>query len=132
MSLTHDLSSVAAPKLTIDGETVSSARSDRGHQPGYRAGLRRGARRRGRRARPRGRRCAAGRRGVAGGYRWSSGRTMCGSIVAVIRAHIDELALLVTLEQGKPLGRATGEINSGLGLLRAVRVDGAAGRGGPR
>jgi acyl-CoA reductase-like NAD-dependent aldehyde dehydrogenase len=37
-----------------------------------------------------------------------------GQLVEVIREHIDELALLVTLEQGKPVSRARGEINSGL------------------
>jgi acyl-CoA reductase-like NAD-dependent aldehyde dehydrogenase len=35
-------------------------------------------------------------------------------LVAVIREHLGELALLLTLEQGKPLGRASGEIESGL------------------
>jgi acyl-CoA reductase-like NAD-dependent aldehyde dehydrogenase len=34
--------------------------------------------------------------------------------VAVIREHIDELAQLLTLEQGKPVAKARGEINSGL------------------
>lgn len=36
------------------------------------------------------------------------------AMVAVLRDHIDELAPLITLEQGKPLGRARGEIESGL------------------
>jgi acyl-CoA reductase-like NAD-dependent aldehyde dehydrogenase len=35
-------------------------------------------------------------------------------LIAVIRDHIDELALLLTLEQGKPVSRAKGEISSGL------------------
>src|SRR5437879_4372995 len=35
-------------------------------------------------------------------------------LVAVIRDHIDELAMLLTLEQGKPLAKARGEIESGL------------------
>ncbi len=35
-------------------------------------------------------------------------------LVAVLRVHLGELALLLTLEQGKPLGRASGEIESGL------------------
>jgi len=36
------------------------------------------------------------------------------AMVAVLREHLDELAPLITLEQGKPLGRARGEIESGL------------------
>jgi acyl-CoA reductase-like NAD-dependent aldehyde dehydrogenase len=36
------------------------------------------------------------------------------ALVEHIRAHIDELARLVTLEQGKPLAKAAGEIESGL------------------
>ena len=43
------------------------------------------------------------------------------SLVAVVREHVDELAMLVTLEQGKPLANARGEINSGLAVLRAIR-----------
>ncbi len=35
-------------------------------------------------------------------------------LVAVVREDIDELARLLTLEQGKPLAKARGEINSGL------------------
>jgi len=35
-------------------------------------------------------------------------------LVAAIREHLGELALLLTLEQGKPLARARGEIESGL------------------
>ena len=53
-------------------------------------------------------------------------------LVAVIRAHIDELALLVTLEQGKPLGRAKGEINSGLAYCERYASMVLAGRSGPR
>jgi len=34
--------------------------------------------------------------------------------VDVVRDHLDELALLVTLEQGKPLAKASGEIQAGL------------------
>lgn len=36
------------------------------------------------------------------------------ALVDHLRAHIDELAHLVTLEQGKPLAKAAGEIESGL------------------
>ena len=36
------------------------------------------------------------------------------ALVATVRAHLDELALLLTREQGKPVGRARGEIESGL------------------
>jgi acyl-CoA reductase-like NAD-dependent aldehyde dehydrogenase len=35
-------------------------------------------------------------------------------LVAVIREYLEELALLLTLEQGKPLAKARGEIESGL------------------
>jgi len=35
-------------------------------------------------------------------------------LVALVREHLDELALLLTLEQGKPLAKARGEIESGL------------------
>lgn len=35
-------------------------------------------------------------------------------LVTVVREHIDELALLLTLEQGKPVAKARGEIESGL------------------
>jgi len=38
---------------------------------------------------------------------------------AVIRENIDELARLLTLEQGKPLARARGEIGSGLAYVEA-------------
>jgi acyl-CoA reductase-like NAD-dependent aldehyde dehydrogenase len=38
---------------------------------------------------------------------------------AVIREHIDELARLLTLEQGKPLSRARGEIGSGLAYVES-------------
>ncbi|PBC35852.1 aldehyde dehydrogenase [Rhodococcus sp. ACPA4] len=45
-------------------------------------------------------------------------------VVEVIRANIDELAMLVTLEQGKPLAKAAGEIDSGLrGLTRYASTD---------
>jgi len=45
-------------------------------------------------------------------------------VVEVIRANIDELAMLVTLEQGKPLAKAAGEIDSGLrGLARYASTD---------
>jgi len=39
------------------------------------------------------------------------------ALVDHLRAHIDELARLVTLEQGKPLAKAAGEIESGLRSL---------------
>jgi acyl-CoA reductase-like NAD-dependent aldehyde dehydrogenase len=113
MSLTHDLSSVAAPKLTIDGETATSPGQIQVINPATAqvfvtvpdagaAELDRAA-------------GAAQRAGVA----WRAlplehRQDYLRALVAVIRAHIDELALLVTLEQGKPLGRAKGEINSGL------------------
>lgn len=35
-------------------------------------------------------------------------------IAVVLREHLDELALLITLEQGKPLAKSRGEIDSGL------------------
>ena len=38
---------------------------------------------------------------------------------AVVAAHIDELARLLTLEQGKPLARARSEIQSGLAYVEA-------------
>lgn len=45
-------------------------------------------------------------------------------VVEVIRTNIDELAMLVTLEQGKPLAKAAGEIDSGLrGLARYASTD---------
>ena len=113
MSLTHDLSSVAAPKLTIDGETASSPGQIEVINPATAqvfvavpdAGAPSST------ARP----ALRGGRGVA----WRAvpleqRQDYLRELVAVIRAHIDELALLVTLEQGKPLGRAKGEINSGL------------------
>lgn len=40
-------------------------------------------------------------------------------VVATLREHLDELVPLVTLEQGKPLGRARGEIESGLRFCEA-------------
>ena len=40
-------------------------------------------------------------------------------LVEVVRQHIDELALLLTLEQGKPLAKARGEIESGLRYCEA-------------
>jgi acyl-CoA reductase-like NAD-dependent aldehyde dehydrogenase len=39
--------------------------------------------------------------------------------VAVVRDHLGELAQLLTLEQGKPLARAAGEIQSGLSYVEA-------------
>lgn len=39
------------------------------------------------------------------------------ALVDKVREHIDELARLVTLEQGKPLDKAAGEIDSGLRAL---------------
>jgi acyl-CoA reductase-like NAD-dependent aldehyde dehydrogenase len=41
------------------------------------------------------------------------------ALAAVVRDHIDELARLLTLEQGKPLGRAAGEIRSGLSYVES-------------
>lgn len=41
------------------------------------------------------------------------------SYAAVIRENIDELARLLTLEQGKPVGRAAGEIRSGLAYIES-------------
>lgn len=41
-------------------------------------------------------------------------RAVLRSIAAVIREHIDELALLLTAEQGKPLDAARGELRSAL------------------
>ncbi|MEV6594546.1 aldehyde dehydrogenase family protein [Streptomyces acidicola] len=41
-------------------------------------------------------------------------RAVLRSIAAVIREHIDELALLLTAEQGKPLDAARGELHSAL------------------
>ena len=113
MSLTHDLSSVAAPKLTIDGETASSPGQIEVINPAtaqvFVAVPDAGAAELDRAA------GAARRAGVA----WravplAQRQDYLRELIAVIRAHIDELALLVTLEQGKPLGRAKGEINSGL------------------
>jgi acyl-CoA reductase-like NAD-dependent aldehyde dehydrogenase len=40
-------------------------------------------------------------------------------LAAVVRDNISELARLLTLEQGKPLARATGEIQSGLAYVEA-------------
>ncbi|SHK09678.1 Acyl-CoA reductase [Pseudonocardia thermophila] len=40
-------------------------------------------------------------------------------VVAILRNHLDELASLVTAEQGKPLGRARSEIESGLRYCEA-------------
>ncbi|MGD0685584.1 MAG: aldehyde dehydrogenase family protein [Streptosporangiaceae bacterium] len=113
MSATYDLSAVAAPGLTIDGETVSSpgrievinpataevfiAVPDAGAAELDRA-------------------TGAARR-AAGAWRATplAQRQDCLlRLVAVIREHLDELALLVTLEQGKPLANARGEITSGL------------------
>ncbi|KXX54818.1 non-phosphorylative glyceraldehyde 3-phosphate dehydrogenase TadD [Rhodococcus sp. LB1] len=46
------------------------------------------------------------------------------NVVELIRTNIDELAMLVTLEQGKPLAKAAGEIDSGLrGLSRYASTD---------
>ncbi|WP_319446945.1 MULTISPECIES: non-phosphorylative glyceraldehyde 3-phosphate dehydrogenase TadD [unclassified Mycobacterium] len=46
------------------------------------------------------------------------------ALVEHVRANIDELARLVTLEQGKPLAKAAGEIDSGLrGLERYASWD---------
>lgn len=45
-------------------------------------------------------------------------------LAGVVRDHAGELARLLTLEQGKPLARATGEIESGLSYMEAfARMD---------
>ncbi|MGD9530215.1 aldehyde dehydrogenase family protein [Pseudonocardia sp.] len=41
------------------------------------------------------------------------------AFAAVVRENVDELARLLTLEQGKPLSRARGEIGSGLAYVEA-------------
>jgi acyl-CoA reductase-like NAD-dependent aldehyde dehydrogenase len=113
MSLTYDLSGAAAPRLTIDGETASAPRRIEVINPAtaqvFAAVPDAGAAELDRAA-------AAARRA---GITWQAlplneRQDYLRKLVEVIREHIDELALLVTLEQGKPLGRAKGEINSGL------------------
>ena len=53
-------------------------------------------------------------------------------LVAVIRAHIDELGPAGDPRAGQAVGQGEGGDQLRTGLLRAVRVDGASGRGGPR
>lgn len=51
---------------------------------------------------------------------------LVASISDVVRAHLDELALLVTTEQGKPIGNARGEIGAALrqvDFLTGVTLD---------
>ncbi|WP_182378906.1 aldehyde dehydrogenase family protein [Nocardioides sp. WS12] len=64
---------------------------------------------------------AAARRAFTGWSKTSlQGRQMAVQrMVAVIRENLDELSLLVTLEQGKPLAKARGEIESGLRYCEA-------------
>ena len=50
-----------------------------------------------------------GRAGITGRHcRLQERQGYVRKLVEVIREHIDELALLVTLEQGKPVSRARG------------------------
>jgi acyl-CoA reductase-like NAD-dependent aldehyde dehydrogenase len=113
MSATYELSAVATPGLTIDGDTVSSPDQIEVINPATaqafiavpEAG-----------AAELDRATEAARRAV-GAWRampLTQRQDRLLELVAVIREHIDELALLVTLEQGKPLANARGEINSGL------------------
>jgi acyl-CoA reductase-like NAD-dependent aldehyde dehydrogenase len=113
MSATHGLSVVAAPSLTIDGETASAPAQIEIINPATaqafvavpdagRAELDRAA--------AAARRAAAAWRAVPLEQRQDHLRRL----VTVVREHLDELALLVTLEQGKPLANASGEIASGL------------------
>jgi acyl-CoA reductase-like NAD-dependent aldehyde dehydrogenase len=113
MSVTDDVARIAAPSVTIDGEQVStssrlevinpataqvfvsvpdvgSAELDRAAAAAHRA--------------------AASWRALPLPER--QGYVL--KLADVIREHLDELALLVTLEQGKPVAKARGEINSGL------------------
>ena len=113
MSATYDLSAIAAPRLTIDGETAfapgqievinpATARAFVTVPDAGAAELDRAA--------------AAARR-AAPAWRQTplaQRQDHLLSLVAVVREHIDELAMLVTFEQGKPLANARGEINSGL------------------
>jgi acyl-CoA reductase-like NAD-dependent aldehyde dehydrogenase len=112
MSLTY-LSGVTAPQVTIDGELVSLPGQLEVTNPAtaevFVAVPDAGAAELDRAA------AAARRAGLA----WravplAQRQDYLRKLVAVIREHIDELAVLVTLEQGKPVGRARGEINSGL------------------
>ena len=113
MSLTHDLSGAAAPQLTIDGETASAQRRIEVINPAtaqvFTAVPDAGAAELDRAT------AAARRAGIA----WKAlslpeRQDYLRKLVEVVREHIDELALLVILEQGKPVSRATGEIDSGL------------------
>ncbi len=113
MSLTHGLSGAVAPQLTIDGDTASSTRQIEVINPAtaqvFAAVPDAGAEELDRAA------AAARRAGII----WQAlplqeRQGYVRKLVEVIREHIDELALLVTLEQGKPVSRARGEINSGL------------------
>jgi acyl-CoA reductase-like NAD-dependent aldehyde dehydrogenase len=113
MSFTRDLPSAAAPQLTIDGEGASSPRRIEVINPATAqvfaavpdagpAELDRAA--------------TAARRA---GSTWRAlplkeRQGYLSKLAEVVREHIDELALLVTLEQGKPVSRARGEVNSGL------------------
>ena len=112
MSLTHGLSGAVAPQLTIDGDTASSTRQIEVINPAtaqvFAAVPDAGAEELDRAA------AAARRAGII----WRAlplqeRQGYVRKLVEVIREHIDELALLVTLEQGKPVSRARGEINSG-------------------
>ncbi|MBI4941296.1 MAG: aldehyde dehydrogenase family protein [Actinobacteria bacterium] len=69
---------------------------------------------------------AAANRAAAGWRRTDPAerRRLVLAFAGTVRAHIDELALLLTLEQGKPLARAKGEIESGLRYVEAAAATG--------
>ena len=113
MSTTHDLSGAPAPQLTIDGATASAPGRIEVVNPATAqvfavvpdAG-----------AAELDRAVAAARRA---GAAWKAmplaqRQDYLLALVAVVREHLGELALLLTLEQGKPVFRARGEISSGL------------------
>jgi acyl-CoA reductase-like NAD-dependent aldehyde dehydrogenase len=113
MSVTDDLPAIAAPGLTIDGRTVfcsgtlavinpATARVFTQVPDAGRAELDQAA-------------SAACRAARSWRAQPLPERQRCLlRLVAVVREHLDELALLLTLEQGKPVAKARGEIESGL------------------
>ena len=113
MSVTDNLSTITAPGLSIDGEIVTAA---------DRIGVINPATAQVFIAVPEAGAAALETAARAAHHAARSWRALALAerqahvldLVAVIREHIDELALLLTLEQGKPLAKARGEIESGL------------------
>jgi acyl-CoA reductase-like NAD-dependent aldehyde dehydrogenase len=113
VSAIDGLPAITAPRLTIDGETVSAPGQIEVINPAKAqvfATVPAAGPDQLERAAGAAQRAAKAWRAVALAQRQEYVLRM----VAVVRDHINELAMLLTLEQGKPLGNARGGINSGL------------------